>query len=140
MRNNYKIWIILSLIIIFIAGVVSGVLFEDHILERKRRGSVHFPSLEIMAQELTLSLEQQSEIKELFKSNEERFHTLRKEVHKSLAGIRTQMISDIKSVLDDNQNKKFEAMIKKYKAQRQKEHEERKKRSEQSHQNKREKE
>jgi hypothetical protein len=146
MRNNYKIWIILSLIIVFIAGVVCGVLFEDHILERKRRGSherrgsVHFPSLEIMAQELNLSLDQQSEIKELFKSNEERFHTLRKEVHKSLAGIRTQMISNIKSALDDNQNKKFEAMIEKYKAQRQKEHEERKKRAEQSHQNKREKE
>jgi hypothetical protein len=139
MKNNYKMWIILSLITVFIAGVLCGVLFKEHILERERRGSrgkrssVHFPTLEIMAQELNLTSEQQNNIKEFFSSNEERFRALRNDVHKSLSSIRTQMIADIKSVLDEDQNSKFEAMIEKYKAQRRREIEERKKQAERSH-------
>jgi len=146
MRNNYKIWIILSLIIVFIAGIVCGVLFEEHILQRQRKGSrgrqssVHFPSLEIMARELILTSEQQEKINALFSRNEEHFRALRSEVHKSLSDIRSQMITDIKSVLDDNQNTKFEAMIEKYKAQRRKEREERKNHAARSQREKGEKE
>jgi len=138
MKNNYKIWIIFSLVIVFIAGIVCGVLFEKHVIDREskgsrgRRGSVHFPTLETMAKELSLSTGQQDKIKELFSSNEERFRALRSEVHTSLLDIRTQMISDIESVLDGDQNKKFKAMIEKYKEQRKREHEEWKKHAERS--------
>jgi len=146
MKNNYKIWTIISLVIVFIAGIVCGVLLEKHVLDRdgkhssKRQRTALFPSLEMMAKELSLTSEQEGKIKELFSSNEERFRTLRSEVHKSLSDIRTQMIIDIKSVLDDNQNKKFEAMIEKHKAQEKREREEREKRAEKSHREKGEKE
>jgi len=138
MTNNYKIWIILSLIVVFIAGGVCGVLFDEFILDRegkdsnRRRKSPHFPTLEIMAEELNLSSAQQDKIKELFNSNEERFRTLRKEIHKSLTSIRSQMIAEVKSVLDENQSKKFDAMIERYEARIRKDHEERKKREERS--------
>jgi Spy/CpxP family protein refolding chaperone len=146
MKNNYKIWIILSLVIVFIAGGVCGVLFQEHILDKRgrdssrRRRSPHFPTLEIMAKELNLTSGQQDQIKDLFNSNEEHFRTLRKEVHENLAGIRSQMIVDIKNVLDEDQSVKFEAMIKRYEARIMKEHEERKKRAEKAHRERGEKE
>ena len=146
MKNNYKIWIIFSLIIVFIAGIVCGILLEKQVFDKEgkgsshRRRSTHFPTLEMMAKELSLTSDQQDKIKELFSSNEERFRTLRSEVHKTLSDIRSQMITDIKSVLDDNQNKKFEAMIEKYKAQRRREHEERKNRADRTQQKRGEKE
>ena len=139
MKNNYKIWIILSLVIVFIAGGVCGVLFQEHILDKKgrdsrgRRGSPHFPTLEIMAKELNLTSGQQDQIKELFNSNEEHFRALRKEIHKNLATIRSQMIADIKNVLKEDQKAKFEAMIKRYEDRIRREHEERKKRAEKAH-------
>ena len=139
MKNNYKIWIIISLVLVFIAGGICGVLFQEHVLDKKgkdssrRRRSPHFPTLEIMATELSLTSEQQDKIKELFNNNEERFRSLRKEVHENLSSIRSQMITDIKNVLDKDQITKFEAMIERYEARIKREHEERKKRSKKNH-------
>jgi Spy/CpxP family protein refolding chaperone len=146
MKNNYKIWIILTLVIVFIAGGVCGILFQEHILDKRRsdssrrQKSPHFPTLEIMAKELNLTSGQQDKIKELFNSNEEHFRALRKEIHQDLATIRSQMIADIKRVLDEEQNKKFEAMIKKYEDRIKREHEVRKKRAEKAHRKRREQE
>jgi len=142
MRNNYKIWITLSFIVVFVAGVVCGVLFEDRILEkgreksRRERDSVHFPTLETMAGELELTSGQQEQIRQFFGNNEERFKNMRNEIHTRLSHIRTQLITDIKSVLDEGQNEKFDAMIEKYKAQRMREHDERKNRAQNSQRDK----
>ena len=78
MKNHYKLWTILSLIIVFAAGVISGILLDNHILDKKpkkhmertdqkRRSSPRFPTLDIMAQELGLSVEQQEQIKDILK-------------------------------------------------------------------------
>jgi len=141
MRNNYKLWIILSLIVVFIAGVISGVLIDKNILNKgrrdsHRRSSARFPTLEIMAGELALSAEQQVQIREIFQNNEERFKNLRKEMDKSLKEIRSQLLIDIQSVLSDEQKTKFEAMIEKYRSQRKREYEAWKKRQEKSDRNK----
>jgi Spy/CpxP family protein refolding chaperone len=137
MKNNYKLWILLSLIVVFIAGVISGVLIDQNILSKRkhdtqRRSSTRFPTLEIMAKELALSTEQQEQIREIFDNNEERFKGLRSDMHKSLSDIRTQLITDIKSVLINEQKAKFEAMIEKYRSQRKREYEARKRHSENS--------
>lgn len=141
MKNNYKLWIILSLIVVFIAGVISGILIDKNVLnERKhdtrRRSSTHFPTLEIMAEELALSTEQQEQIREIFQNNEERFKNLRSDMHRSLSDIRAQLLTDINSVLTNEQKTKFEAMIDKYRSQRKREYEERKRRQEKSDGNK----
>jgi Spy/CpxP family protein refolding chaperone len=141
MKNNYKLWIILSLIVVFIAGVISGILIDKNVLnERKhdtrRRSSTHFPTLEIMAEELALSTEQQEQIKEIFQNNEERFKNLRSDTHRRLSDIRAQLLTDINSVLTNEQKTKFEAMIDKYRSQRKREYEERKRRQEKSDGNK----
>jgi hypothetical protein len=141
MKNNYKLWIILSLIVVFIAGVICGVLIDKNMLDKRkhdsrRRSSTRFPTLEIMAEELALSADQQAQIREIFQNNEERFKNLRKDMDKGLKDIRLQLLTDIKSVLSDEQKAKFEAMIEKYKSQRKREYEERKRRQEKSEKDK----
>jgi hypothetical protein len=51
---------------------------------------------------------------------------------KSLREIRSQLLTDIKSVLDEKQTIKFDEMIEKYRSQRKREYEEWKKRKERS--------
>lgn len=135
MKNHYKFWIVFSLVIVFAAGVTGGILFERHVIEKKgdkevkRESPVRFPSLEMMAQELNLTLEQQEQIREIFKNNEERFKNLRSHINERLSSIRSQLKNEIKNVLTQEQNLKFEAIIKKYISQRKKEMEKRKKHS-----------
>jgi phosphosulfolactate synthase (CoM biosynthesis protein A) len=133
MKNYNKFWIVVSLIVVFAAGFVGGVLFEKHVADKKiekrvkRRSSVRFPSLEIMAKELSLTPEQEESVREIFKNNEQRFKNLRKNIDERLSSIRTQLKNEIKDVLTDEQALKFEAMIQKYISQRKKEMEQRKK-------------
>lgn len=135
MKNYNKFWIVFSLIAVFAAGFLGGMLFEKHLVDKKvekrvkRRSSVRFPSLEIMAKELSLNAEQEKQIREIFKNNEERFKNLRKNIDERLSDIRSQLKNEIKNVLTDEQAVKFEAMIQKYISQRKKEAEKRKKHS-----------
>jgi len=136
MKNNYKFWIVLSFLLIFTAGIFSGVLLDKHVLDKKtdkrssrddsrRRRPTRFPTLQDMATELQLSTEQQEQFQEIFKANEERLNTMGKEIHKRFKEIRTQFLEDLKNVLDQEQTKKLEAMIEKYLAQRRAEYERR---------------
>lgn len=136
MTNHYKFWIAVSLIMVFAAGVVGGLLVDKYVIQKTSdkkavlKRSVHFPSLETMAKELNLSQEQQARIKDIFRENEERFKILRSQIHEQLTSIRSQLKNEIKSVLTEEQASNFEAMIERYLTQRRKEHEERKKNSE----------
>ncbi len=133
MKNHYKFWIVLSLIIVFAAGVLGGVLLEQQLARNKikkkmeRRSPVRFPTLEMMAEELSLSSEQQEKIREIFRNTEERMKELNSSFRKQFSSLRSQLKDNIKSVLSEEQAQKFEAMIERYLAQRKKEMEERKK-------------
>lgn len=135
MKNNYKFWIILSLVIVFIAGLMGGILFDRYVIDKKptkrtrRKAPVRFPTLEMMAQELSLTSDQQEQIREIFKNNEERIKTVRKDINERFLRMRTQIRSEIFDVLNEEQKLKFEAMIKKYISQRKKELDRRKKHS-----------
>ncbi|NIM59049.1 MAG: hypothetical protein GTO16_08935 [Candidatus Aminicenantes bacterium] len=126
MKNYNKFWIVFSLIAVFAAGFIGGVLFEKQLIDKKvekrtkRRSSVRFPSLEIMAKELSLTPEQEEQIREIFKNNEERFKKLRKNINERLSDMRSQLKNEIKNVLADEQVVKFEALIQKYISQRKK--------------------
>jgi hypothetical protein len=135
MKNRYKFWIVLSFIIVFAAGVAGGILFENNFLDKKprrsteRRSSVRFPTLEMMAEELSLTSEQQEKLKEIFKNNEERLNTLRSQIHDQYSALRSRVKEEMMAVFSEDQQVKFEAMIEKYLEQRKKEMEERNKRS-----------
>lgn len=132
MKNNYKFWTVLSLLFVFAAGAVSGILIDKHILIKKqqaraerlnhqKRPAPPFPILDLMAEELGLTAEQQEQLREIFKNNEERFKALRKEQTDSLKNIRSQLNKEIKSVLTEEQQVKYEAMIERYRSQRERE-------------------
>jgi len=141
MKNHTKFWIVLSLIIVFCAGLTGGILLNRNILGKKtekvpdRRESARFPTLEIMAEELNLSKQQKERIREIFKNNEERLKILRSQIHEQFSAIRSELKEEIDSVLAEEQQVKFEAMIDKYLSQRKKQMEERKKHSEKYHRN-----
>ena len=134
MKKNPKFWIALSLIAVFAAGMACGFLIDKHLDRRersrrdRRRGSPHFPTLEIMAEELKLTSNQQTRIKELFKKNEETFKTLGRHMGERLSAMRKQLLSDIKNVLDKEQNQRFDAMVEDYMNRMKQEMESRKKR------------
>ncbi len=127
MNRSQKFWIIFSLVIVFVVGMIAGVLLDDNVLNKmqrpqeKKRNSAQFPSMCTMAEELSLSEAQQNKIREIFKENDARLSLLRKQIHKQFASIRSKLIEEIKSILDEDQKLKFENMIDRYISQRKKE-------------------
>lgn len=132
MKNANKFWIVLSFFIVFAAGVVAGILFENNYLDKKprrepeRRSSIRFPTLDMMAEELGLTAEQQEQLREIFKNNEERLKTYRGEIHEHYKIMRAQLKEEMDGVFTAEQKAKFEAMIEKYLSERKKEAESRK--------------
>jgi len=123
MKNKGLFWMVLSAVIVFLAGAVSGVFIDRHFLSRPHGQSGHggAPSIEGMARDLGLTVEQQEKIKEIFRTSEERFKELRGEMHQHLGAIREQIKKEIDSVLTQEQRLKFEAMIQEHVASRQRE-------------------
>jgi Skp family chaperone for outer membrane proteins len=132
MKNGNKFWIIFSFIFVFAAGIAAGILFENNFLDKKsrrnedRRSTVRFPTLDMMAEELGLTTEQQEQLKEIFKNNEERLKTYRSQIHDHYAALRAQLKQEMDNVFSAEQKVKFEAMIEKYLSERKKEMEDRK--------------
>lgn len=131
MKNHYKFWIILSFIVVFIVGVLAGVLIDKQLLPakgkpRKDRRPARFPTLEIMAEELKLTPEQEEAIRGVFRNNEERLKNLNSLIHEHISTIRSQLKEEIKNVLSEEQNIKFEEMINRYLKKRKREVDKRK--------------
>jgi Spy/CpxP family protein refolding chaperone len=137
MKNHNKAWIIFSFLVVFAAGIFGGILLENKVLDKKskktshlsRRSSAHFPTLNEMAAELDLTNDQREQIKEIFNKNEIRLKELRGSIHKQFSTLRTQLLTEVKSVLKQDQVQKFEAMIERYLSQRREAIEKRRKRS-----------
>ncbi|UCE42495.1 MAG: hypothetical protein JSV17_05935 [Candidatus Aminicenantes bacterium] len=124
MKNRNKFWIIISFIIVFAAGIAAGILFENNFLDKKprrdaeRRSSVRFPTLDMMADELDLTAEQQEQLQEIFKNNEERLKAYRNQIHDQYRTLRTQLKEEMDNVFTEEQKAKLEAMIEKHRSER----------------------
>jgi Spy/CpxP family protein refolding chaperone len=131
MKNRGLFWMIAAIVVVFLAGAVSGVFLNRHGLLRhhdsERRGGPPFPSLEMLARDLSLTAEQQGKIRNIFRDNEQRFAELRTAMHDQLEQFRVHIKNEIESVLTPDQLKKFEAIIQKHVEQRQKENDARRK-------------
>lgn len=142
MRNVNKLWVVLSLIIVFAAGLAGGILLDQYILRKprsveKKKSSVHFPTLETMAEELRLTAEQRETIRGFFEKSEDEFKTLRSNMRSHLSSMRKRLIEDIKNVLDEDQRSQFQAMLDEYLSLRKKEIERQMKHSDRSRHEKR---
>jgi uncharacterized membrane protein YgaE (UPF0421/DUF939 family) len=133
MKNHYKLWILLSFIIVFILGGVAGIFLNQSLFPEKEKKIIKekhracFPTLEIMAKELKLTPEQEESIRGIFRNNEEKLKSLKSLMHERISTIRSQLKEGIRNVLSEEQKTKFEAMIDRYLKQRKKEMDKRKK-------------
>jgi Spy/CpxP family protein refolding chaperone len=133
--NKSRLWIVLSLVLLFAAGIVAGIFADKWFLDRRaetRRGQTNRPpTLEFWSKELGLTVEQKDKIREIFKHNEERLQTderlksLRGDLDKRYGEIRAQLKAEIEAVLTPVQKQKLEAMIQKHDEERRKENERR---------------
>jgi Spy/CpxP family protein refolding chaperone len=146
MKNHYKFWIVLSFLVVFAAGLVSGVILEKNILNPKperpsrdsRRGErAHFPTVNEMEEALGLSTEQQDRMRAVFQQNEELIKKVREDLYTQFRSLRDRFLEEIKAVLDPEQIQQLDAILEEYHAQRQAEAERRQHRSPQPKEEKR---
>lgn len=130
-----KLWIILSLILIFAAGVGGGIFAEHWWLAKKpeaRRSimAARYPSHDRWAKELGLTAEQQEKIREIFKKNDERIKELRTDYFKHVGEMRDELKKEIDAVLTPAQKQRMEAMIQKFSEEHRRDNEKREKQNE----------
>ncbi len=133
MMGKYKFWLILSILVAFAAGLLGGIWSERYFFQKKRHARiaraqkerVNFPSLEQMARDLELTVEQQERIKKIFETNDVKLRELRSDMHGRLTKIRAELKSELDGVLTAEQRKKFEEMIQNYLRERKREYEKR---------------
>jgi Spy/CpxP family protein refolding chaperone len=123
MIKKYKLWVVLTLIVVFGLGAAAGVFGERYLMHKRPRGPVHertpFPLLDPVAKALQLTPEQQDKLREIFKRSDERMKELDAQIHGRLREVRAQLKSEVDSVLTPEQRAKLEDMIQKERAKRQ---------------------
>lgn len=122
--KKHKIWIALSLLVVFGLGAAAGVFGERYLIHKKFRRPyeprTHFPTLETIAVELELSAEQKETIREIFKGSEERLKEFRREYTARLGELRGKLKVEVDAVLTPEQIEKMEELIRRYSAMRRK--------------------
>lgn len=127
MKTKYKILVALTLLVVFGLGVAAGVLGERYVVHKKDRrtmaGRPHLPSPEGWAKALGLTEGQKTQIREIFKKNEERMRAYRTESRARLNEMRKTLWEETNAVLTPEQRKKNEEMFRRMEEQRKKESE-----------------
>jgi Spy/CpxP family protein refolding chaperone len=128
MNSKTRLWIVLSLLVAFAAGVLGGVFAERIFIHPRhhtqaQRGPSHPPDLEEMARNLGLSPDQKDSIRQIFENNDGKFKELYTEMHDRLSALRSEIKSQIDAVLTPEQKQKMEAIITKHDEQRRRESE-----------------
>jgi Spy/CpxP family protein refolding chaperone len=120
MIKKYKLWVALTLIVVFGLGAAAGVFGERYLMHKRDRRQAPdrtpFPLLEPVAKALGLTAEQQDKLREVFKRSDERMKELDSQLHVRLREIRAQLKSEVGAVLTPEQNAKLEDMIQKERA------------------------
>lgn len=123
MIKKYKLWVALTLIVVFGLGAAAGIFGERALMHKRDHrpapDRTPFPLLEPVAKALGLTSDQQDRIREVFKRGDERMKALDTEIHARLREIRTQLKSEVDAILTPEQSGKLEDMIQKERAKRQ---------------------
>jgi len=123
MIKKYKLWVALTLVVVFGLGAAAGVFGERYLMHRRDRRPAHpqtpFLLLEPVAKALGLTPEQQDKLREVFRRSDERMKALDTEIHRQLREVRAQLKSEVDSILTPEQRAKLEDMIQKERAKRQ---------------------
>ena len=147
MKNHYKFWIVLSFLVVFAAGVFSGLMLDRYIIDgkqevsksrrdRDRRPPRRFPTVDDLAEELALTDAQREDLRLVFDASEQRIHELNSEVHDMYRELRHRFLDDIKSLLNPEQVELFDAMLERFAARHREDMEKRKQKTKESEQKK----
>lgn len=127
MKNHYKFWIVLSFLVVFAAGLFSGMLLDRYVLDgkatttqksrRDRRPRPRFPTVDDMAEELALTESQREDLRNVFNEGEQRIQGLHKEVRDMYGTLRTRFLDEIRNILTGEQGQRFDAMLERFAAQ-----------------------
>jgi Spy/CpxP family protein refolding chaperone len=128
MNSKTRLWIVLSLLVAFAAGVLGGVFAERIFIHPRhhtqiQRGPSHPPDLEEMARNLGLSPDQKDSIRQIFENNDGKFKELYTEMHDRLSALRSEIRKQIDAELTPEQKQKMEAIIAKHGEERKRESE-----------------
>lgn len=117
-----RLWIALSLTLVFAAGAAAGVFAQRYWFTRRppQRSQNRGPSPADWEKSLGLSEEQKTMIHEIFKNSDVRITELRTDFYKRVGEIRSQIRKDINAVLTPEQKAKQDEMEKKYREARKK--------------------
>jgi|GEM_PF-803880 len=118
-----RLWIVLSLVLVFAAGAAAGIFAQRYWFTRRppERSQYRGPSPADWEKALGLSEEQKTQIHEIFKTSDVRIGELRTDFYKRVGEIRGQIRKDINAVLTPEQKAKQDEMEKKYREARKKE-------------------
>lgn len=125
-----RVWIVLSFVLVFAAGVVAGVFGHKWLSVKGQdgrgpgmgRGSV----MDFWSKEIGLDEAQIARLREVFKANDERMRNdvqlkeMRAERSKRYEELRQKLQTEIDAVLTPAQKTKLEATLKRYAEQRRK--------------------
>ncbi len=128
--NKPRLWMVLSFVLVFAAGVVAGV-FGHKWLSAKRMagrgpGMGHGSVMDFWSKEIGLDEAQMARLREVFKANDERMRNdvqlkeMRAERSKRYEELRQKLQTEIDAVLTPAQKTKLEATLKRYAEQRRK--------------------
>ncbi|HYA49121.1 MAG TPA: hypothetical protein VEG35_05420 [Burkholderiales bacterium] len=123
MLKKYKLWVVLTLLVVFGLGAAAGILGERYIMHRRdRRPSqprTPYVLLDPVVKALGLTAEQQASIRDIFKRSDERMKVLDAEIHARLREMRAELKSEVDAILTPEQRAKLEDMIQKERARHQ---------------------
>jgi hypothetical protein len=128
--NKPRIWIALSFVLVFAAGMVAGVFghkwFTAKRMDNRGSSSGRGPVMDFWSKEIGLDEAQMIRLREVFKANDERMRTdirlkeLRAERAKWYEELRRKLQADIDAILTPEQKVKLAATLKRYEEQRRK--------------------
>ncbi len=124
MTPRFKFWLIISFVAVFLAGGILGFFAERLLVHRgfpPRREGPSFPSFDKWAQDLNLTEDQRTKIREVFKQSDEKMRQLRTRYHSDLGAIQAEVRKEIDAILTPEQRAKLQAMIQEHLAKRKKE-------------------
>ena len=123
MLKKYKLWVVLTLVVVFGLGAAAGIFGERYLMHRPDRRPAQprtpFVLLDPVVKALGLTPEQQTSIREIFKRSDERMKALDTEIHNRLREMRAQLKSEVDGILTPDQRLKLEDMIQKERAKHQ---------------------
>lgn len=114
MYENRK-WIIFSMLLILVTGLLGGTLLGIFI-ERRHNRIVPHGDMEVLREyfvgklrkELSLTPPQVNELRRIMKENDDEFMAFRKKMRGELLGLHHKFSSRMEAILDEEQKKKFE--------------------------------